>query len=177
MAKGNPNSNFPNAQQPAIKPEEMGSMVFAMEELRELPEINTNDQDELEKRITFFFEWCIEKQLRPGIELLALCVGTTRQTLWNWQQAGGRKGEIVGRAKQVIASLLEQWSLCGKLNPATSCFMLKNHFGYKDEYDITAIPAATVQAELPTREEIIKRIPQIPESEKEPDITDILEDD
>lgn len=55
MAKGNPKSNFPNAQQPALKPEEMGGMVAAMEELRELPKINTNDPDELESRVRYFF--------------------------------------------------------------------------------------------------------------------------
>lgn len=81
MAKGNPKSNFPNAQQPALKPEEMGGMVAAMEELRELPKINTNDPDELESRVRYFFEWCTEKQLRPGVELLALCIGTSRQNL------------------------------------------------------------------------------------------------
>lgn len=55
MAKGNPNSNFPNAQQPALKPEEMGGMVAAMEELRELPKINTNDPDEFRKPCALFF--------------------------------------------------------------------------------------------------------------------------
>ena len=91
MAKGNPNSNFPNAQQPALKPEEMGGMVAAMEELRELSKINTNDPDELESRVRYFFEWCTEKQLRPGVELMALCIGTSRQNLWKWEQAGGKK--------------------------------------------------------------------------------------
>lgn len=175
MAKGNPNSNFPNAQQPTLKPGEMGDIVAAMEELRELPEINTNAPDELEKRVKFFFEWCIEKQLRPGVELLALSIGVSRQTLWNWEQTGGRKGEIVGRAKQVIASLLEQWSICGKINPATSCFLLKNHFGYRDQYEVAAVPVNPLNS-LPTKEEIVKGIPQMMSNEKEPDIEDILGD-
>ena len=175
MAKGNPKSNFPNAQQPALKPEEMGGMVATMEELRELPKINTNDPDELESRVRYFFEWCTEKQLRPGVELMALCIGTSRQNLWKWEQAGGKKGEIVGRAKQVIAALLEQWSICGKINPATSCFLLKNHFGYKDQYDVSAVPVNQMES-LPTAEEIVKGIPQITAGDIEPDFTDILED-
>ena len=175
MAKGNPNSNFPNAQQPTLKPEEMGTMVTVMEELRELPKINTNDPEAIEERVTYFFEWCTEKQLRPGVELLALCLGTSRQSLWKWEQAGGKKGEIVERAKQVIAALIEQWSICGKINPATSCFLLKNHFGYKDQYDVSAVPANQLES-LPTKEEVVKSIPQMSGGDNEPDFNDILED-
>lgn len=173
MPKGNPNSNFPNAQQPTVKPEEMGKMVAAMEELRELPKIDISDPKEIEKRVTYFFNWCTEKQLRPGVELLALCLGTSRQALWKWEQVGGEKGEIVRKAKQVIAALLEQWSLCGKLNPATSIFLLKNHFNYKDQLDIAAMPVNQLEA-LPTKEEIIKSIPQMTDAEL--DMGDILEE-
>lgn len=173
MPKGNPKSNFPNAQQPTVEPEEMGMMVSAMEELRELPKINTNDPEAIEERVTYFFEWCTEKQLRPGVELLALCLGTSRQNLWKWEQTGGAKGEIVERAKQVIAALLEQWSICGKINPATSCFLFKNHFGYRDQYDVAAAPTNQLES-LPTKEEIVKGIPQLNEGDNEPDIDEIL---
>lgn len=175
MTKGNPKSNFPNAQQPAVKPEEMSRMVAAMEELRKLPKVNTNDPEAIEERVTYFFEWCIEKQLRPGVELLALCLGTSRQNLWKWEQAGGKKGEIVERAKTVLAALLEQWSICGKINPGTSCFLYKNHFGYRDQFDVAAVPANQLES-LPTKEEIARGIPQIIENDNEPNIDEILMD-
>lgn len=172
MSKGNPNSNFPNAQKPAVKPAEMSGTVAAIEELRELPKVNSNDPEELENRIQHFFAWCVEKQLRPGVELLALALGTTRQSLWNWEHEGGARGEIIGRAKQVLAALLEQWSLCGKLNPVTSCFLFKNHWNYKDQFSITTAQPNNI----PTKEEIIKSIPQIAKGEIVPD-TDIIIDE
>lgn len=69
MAKGNPKSNFPNAQQPALKPEEMGGMVAAMEELRELPKINTNDPDELESRVRYFLNGAQKNSYAQGLSL------------------------------------------------------------------------------------------------------------
>jgi hypothetical protein len=156
MAKA---ANLPAAQQPDITPEQMCEMVGSIEKLRELPKCNWNDPDELEARVKYFFEFCIERQLRPGVELLALCIGVSRISLWKWQQAGGAKGEIIDRAKAVIAALLEQWSLQGKLNPTTSIFLLKNHFGYRDEQTLEVTPVNKLEA-LPTAEQVVKMIPQ-----------------
>lgn len=71
----NRKSNFPNAQQIEAKPGEIGVMVQRMEELRELSKPCT--EEEVEHRIKWFFEWCSENDVRPGVELLALALGTT----------------------------------------------------------------------------------------------------
>jgi hypothetical protein len=58
-------------------------------------------------------------------------------------------------AKSFIASFLEQASLTGKLNPATSCFLFKNWLNYKDNYsfedstDNTNINRQISASELP----------------------------
>ncbi len=66
-------------------------------------------------------------------------------------------------------------NICGKINPTTSRFLLKNHFGYKDQYDVSAVPVNQMDS-LPTAEEIVKGIPHITAGDIEPDFTDILED-
>ena len=130
----NSKSNFPNAQQPAVKPGETGKLVGNIEQLRAMPAVR--ETDAVRERVKWFFEWCSERDIRPGVELLALSLGCTRQTLLNWQHEGSDRGHIIDAAKQVIAALTEQWGLTGKLNPAAFCFILKNHFNYVDNVTI-----------------------------------------
>ena len=87
---------------------------------------------------------------------MALCLGTTRVTLWEWQKKGGRRGELITLAKQVLAALLEQWGVTGKINPAALCFMMKNHYGYHDD---TKIEISTEENTMPKERplEIVQR--------------------
>ena len=137
----NRRSNFPNAQSPIVEPGETALMVERMEELRSWAPVR--EPEEIEQRVKDFFVWCIKYDLKPGVELLALSLGTSRQTLWNWQQEGSKRGKIIDRAKQLIASMLEQWGLNNSLNVAAFCFLMKNNFGYSDSVTIDTSPNKT----------------------------------
>ena len=130
----NNKSNFPNAQDVKAKPGEISAIVEKMTHLRGLKRPQTDE--EVEERVKYFFQWCIDNDVRPGVELMALALGTTRQTLWNWQREGGRKGDIITLAKQVLAALIENWGQTGKINPAALCFLMKNNFGYSDNVQL-----------------------------------------
>lgn len=156
----NRKSNFPNAQQIETDPGEIGMMVKRMEELRCLDKPGT--EEEIEQRIKWFFKWCSINDVRPGVELLALALGTTRQNLWLWQQRGDRKGQLVTMAKQVLAALLEQWGETGKINPAALCFLMKNHFGYQDNLQLQIEPTKMLEA-TQTPEEIEVMLSRIEE--------------
>lgn len=156
----NRKSNFPNAQQIDAKPGEIGIMVQRMEELRGLSRPDTDEA--IEKRIKWFFEWCSTNDVRPGVELLALALGTTRQNLWLWQQRGNRRGQLITMAKQVLAALLEQWGETGKINPAALCFLMKNHFNYQDNVQLQIEPGKILEA-TKTPEEIEVELSRIGE--------------
>ena len=94
------------------------------------------ETDAVRERVKWFFEWCSERDIRPGVELLALSLGCTRQTLLNWQHEGSDRGHIIDAAKQVIAALTEQWGLTNSLNVAAFCFIMKNNYGYSDSVTI-----------------------------------------
>lgn len=130
----NSKSNYPNAQPVRAEPGEISSIVQKMTTLRVLKKPQTDE--EIEERVKYFFQWCVDNDVRPGVELMALALGTTRQNLWNWQQAGGRKGEIITLAKQMLAALIENWGQTGKINPAALCFIMKNNFGYSDNVQV-----------------------------------------
>lgn len=164
----NKRSNYPNAQVPNVEPGETALMVERMEELRGWTPVR--ESEEVEQRVKDFFVWCIKNDLKPGVELLALSLGTSRQTLWNWQQEGSERGKIIDRAKQLIASMLEQWGLNNSLNVAAFCFLMKNNFGYSDSVTIDTssnkvnMPTQTA-AEIAARHKTALELPEMPKPE------------
>lgn len=142
----NRRSNFPNAQQPDVEPGETGELVSSIEELRALPAVR--EYSEVAERVKWFFQWCADHDLRPGVELLALSLGCSRQTLLNWQHEGSDRGHVIDTAKQVIAALTEQWGLTNCLNVAAFCFLMKNNYGYSDSVTIDTVQN---QSNIPTR--------------------------
>lgn len=172
----NKNSNWPTNIQPDITPETMTQQIRVMETMRELPKINFSDPVEIEGRIKQFFNLCSENNLRPTVELMALSIGVSRTALWKWEQEGSTRGEIIRGAKQVLAALMEQWGVSGKINPATMCFLLKNHHGYSDTYQIEPVQTNKLDS-LPTREEIVRKLPSSVNDEyNDQDLTGLLED-
>lgn len=126
------------------------------------------ETDAVRERVKWFFEWCSERDIRPGVELLALSLGCTRQTLLNWQHEGSDRGHIIDAAKQVIAALTEQWGLTNSLNVAAFCFIMKNNYGYSDS---VTIDTEQNKVNVPTRTaaEIMERHKtalDLPEMEK-----------
>lgn len=96
-----------------------------------------HDVEDLQKRIDAYFSFCATASMRPGIESLSLSLGCTRATFWNWCSGKSRNRDpewqqTCLRARQIIIAFLETASLNGKINPATSIFMLKNWAGYAD---------------------------------------------
>ncbi len=136
----NKNSNYPSNQLKDLNGSEfVGSTVRSLVELSKLG-IPKNDL-ELEQRITEYFEHCIQNNSRPGIESLCLSLSTTRQSFWKWCGGeGGKSREWQHQcllARQVIVAFLESAGLSGKLNPATSIFLLKNWANYSDSNNMT----------------------------------------
>lgn len=172
----NKNSNWPAAQQPELPAEKMAAQVRAMEELRELPAIDYKDPRQIEERIKLFFNFCAQNELRPTVELMALSIGVSRVSLWYWEQEGSRRGEVISKAKQLLAALIEQWGVCGKINPSVMIFLQKNHFGYKDNITLEANQTTNSLDALPTAAEVRQRLPQIAKTDTEPDLDDLLKD-
>ena len=158
-------SNFPNVQEVKTAPGEMGKMVSRALSISEIGKTGTpKTPDEWRERITQYFTYCINNDMRPGVENMALACGCSRQNLWQHQKSGAEVGQIIDRAKQTIAALMETWSLEGKLNPATSCFLLKNHFGYSDTHTFEVEPQKPLERVMSV-EELRASVPELLESD------------
>ena len=141
--KGNV-KNYPNAELKKLNGEDYtGLTVDNLMQLADLGPVRTDE--ELRQRIDTYFQFCADRNFRPGIETLCLSIGVSRQGFWNWcnnintQTKSPEWVELCQRARQLIISFLEVASINGRINPATSIFLLKNWANYSDttKYEIT----------------------------------------
>ena len=136
-------SNYPTNQLNGLEKGVCSDTVTCLRELS--AKGKPTSTEELKERIDDYFMFCADKDFRPGIESLCLSLGITRTTLWKWCRQDGcneQWAEICMQAKQFILTFLEQISLTGKINPASSIFYLKNWGAYSDNYLLeNAIPS------------------------------------
>jgi hypothetical protein len=150
----NKTSNYPSNQ---LNNLEKGVSSITVRCLKELSaKGKPTNTTELKKRIDSYFEFCANEDFRPGIESLCLSLGVTRTTLWNWCKQKGcdeEWAEECQKAKQFILTFLEQISLTGKINPASSIFYLKNWGAYSDNYLLeNTIPSETTKEVITIKE-------------------------
>lgn len=126
--------------------------AFALD-IMKLPDYDRNDPAQLSKRVTDYFELCVQHDMKPAVAALALALKLDRRRLWeinNDIPHGVRiSDECRAIIKQVYASLevlWESYSINGKVNPVTSIFIGKNNFGYQDkqEYVLTPNQSTTI---------------------------------
>ena len=132
MARAN---NTPQAQLEKLPPEKVKMIVGDLLQLHSLG--RCENDEEVETRISQYFELCRNTSIRPGIESLSSALHIDRVTLWKWSQGQGcsaRRAEAVRSAKSMIYSFLEQAGMQGQINPIPFCFLSKNWMGYKDSY-------------------------------------------
>lgn len=128
-----------------------------------LPKIDLNDDQQVEDRINYYFDYCEKEGLKPVVEGLALALGVTRQALHDWE-TGRRRGEtsparadMVKKAKEYIAFLMSDAAMSGQVNPVTWIFYAKNYFGMSDKHEIE-VKANQPLGEQLSPEEIAKRV-------------------
>lgn len=129
----NKDSNFPSNNLNKLPEEFCAETVTSLKDLAKRGK--PKSLEELALRIDSFFSFCAENGFRPGIESLCLSLDVSRMTLWNWCNGincSKEWQEECLRAKQFVLVFLEQCTMQGKINPASSIFYFKNWASYKD---------------------------------------------
>ena len=130
-----------------------------------MPPIDISDPVQVDERINWYFNHCMDSDMKPTVNGLCNSLGITRETLRNWKSGEYRgKGhqDVVRQAYKMLEELWEDYMMNGKINPVSGIFLAKNMFeGYydKQEYVLTpntgaveAVDAASIEAkyaELP----------------------------
>lgn len=130
-----------------------------------LPKIDLDDDKAVEDRINYYFRYCEQEGLKPVVEGLALALGVSRSTLWDWEvgrsraDVGSSRSDMVKKAKEYIAYMMSDGVMNGKVNPVAWIFYAKNYFGMSDKQEIEVKAAGGLSPTL-SPEEIAKQIPK-----------------
>jgi len=144
-------------------------------QMMNMDKVDTSDRSAVEERIYWYFDQCIRNDIRPGVAGLCLALGITRIAWYQWGSENWRGySDIVAKTRAVMESILEQYMLKNKLNVAAGIFMLKNHFGYRDQTDhLFAVEQKDPLGPTTSTEELRRRYLE----RKAPDYVDDTADD
>lgn len=131
---------------------------FALEGYN-LPPVDISDPKQVEDRILYYFQRCIDEDHRPGVVGLCNYLGIDKQTWYNWLNGTYRASghlDLAKRAHLMMETMWEDYMLNGQINPVTGIFMGKNHYGYQDKQEVVVSPKNPAE-EGSTPEEIRAR--------------------
>jgi len=149
-------------------PAELSAKMKKLKVVYDWPSIDINSDQEVKDRIKLYFDYSMEAGLRPNVEGLALAVGVSRSTLWDWEvgrsraELGSSRSDIIKKAKDYISYLMSDSVMEGKINPITWIFYAKNYFGMADTQTIE------INAKQPlddiSMDEIQERVKKLPKN-------------
>lgn len=77
-----------------------------------------------------------DRMLLPTVEGLALELGISRETVYDWASKGGEFSDIVNDLKAAQGEKLMQYSLAGKYNPTIARLILSGKHGYVEKSEV-----------------------------------------
>ncbi len=110
------------------------------------PNVNIEDVNQVNDRITKYFQLCAENDMKPSVEGLALAFGTNRVTLWRWINGVESKHvpqevrNTLKKAHSIINNLMVEFMQNGKINPVAGIFLMKNNMAYTDTTEVVVTP-------------------------------------
>ena len=126
-----------------LQPGDMGRYLRHAMIGMDLPTIDISDEKQVEERIIWYFNHCIEDDMKPTVSGICNALGIDRRTFYQWGVGECRSSThtpIVKKAKGILEELWESWMVDGKINAIVGIFLGKNHFGYADKQDIVVTP-------------------------------------
>jgi len=111
---------------------------------------------ECAERLTEFFQTMCETGEIPTVEKMALALGTTRKTLWEWQTGsqGTERARLIGQAKEMLASMDAELVQRNKIPAVPYIFRAKNYYGMTDTTEISVSTTPNLLGDDGNREEL-----------------------
>lgn len=141
---------------------ELSARIKRLKVIYDWPKIDIDDDQQVEDRINQYFNYIADAGIKPSIEGLALALGISRKSIWDWETGYSRgssssRSDIIKKAKDFIAFLINDAALDNKIYPTTWIFYAKNYFGMSDKHEIEVKANQPLGDEL-SPEEIAKRV-------------------
>ena len=136
-------------------------------ELFKLPSIDLREPEQVQNRLSEFFEIHARYDMKPTVAGMGMSLGLDRRRLWeiktgNYHTSKAleslptRSTESIKKAYEYMEILWENYMQNGKINPVSGIFLGKNNFGYQDKTEYVVTPNTNSDSDYST-EDIRKR--------------------
>ena len=136
---------------PVTEPGDNAKYIGVSLQLFNLPAIDLHNPDEVQARLTEYFDIHIKADLKPTVAGMAMALGIDRRRLWEIKSGapmGGhtphelptRTVDSIKKAYDFLETLWENYMHNGKINPVSGIFLGKNNFGYQDKTEYVVTP-------------------------------------
>ena len=118
------------------------------------------DDQECAQRLNDYFKQCNDEGQLPTIEDMALALGTTRASLWEWEnnrKCGPARADMIKTAKQIVAGIDAKLAAEGKIPQVVYIFRAKNFYGMKDQQDVIVTPNTDPLGDRRSGEELTQK--------------------
>lgn len=111
------------------------------------------------ERLIEFFEFYAKSGGIPTVEKMCLCLGASKQTVWEWQNGAKthERAEMIKNAKGILASIDADLAIRGLINPVVYIFRGKNYYGMKDQQEVSVTHTARIEDGM-SQDEIRRRL-------------------
>lgn len=109
----------------------------------DMPPIDISDPKQVEARIDWYFQHCIDNEMKPTVKGFCNSLGVSRKTLMEWRHGNYRATThqaIIMKAYDLLEELWESYMLNGKINPVSGIFLGKNQWDYADKQEYVLTP-------------------------------------
>lgn len=116
-----------------------------------LPPIDISDIEQVKERCEWYFNHCIEDDVRPTVAGVSNALGINRKTFYEWCVGHDRSKthcEYIQRVRNIMEEMMEGYMLSGKINPVSGIFLMKNNFGYTDKSEVVLTPNTPLGEEV-----------------------------
>ena len=108
-----------------------------------LPPIDISDDKQVGERIEWYFNHCVDNDMKPTVKGLCNAIGINRSTIRTWyneEYRGATHSNLIKKAYDLLEELWESYMLNGKINPVSGIFLGRNNWNYQDKIDLVVTP-------------------------------------
>lgn len=132
----------------------------------DMPPIDISDPKQVEERIWWYFNHCIDNDMKPTVMGLSNALGVHRDCLRTWKIGEYRAGThqaIAQKAYRLLEELWEDYMMNGKIHPTSGIFLGINQFGYRDVRNVEVTPVTSNEPEILDVATIEAKYAELPE--------------
>lgn len=136
---------------PVTDPGDNQKYIGVSLQLFNLPTIDLHKPEQVQARLSEYFQIHIDADLKPTVAGMAMALGIDRRRLWEIKTGAKMGGhtphdlptltvDSIKKAYDFLETLWENYMHNGKINPVSGIFLGKNNFGYQDKTEYVVTP-------------------------------------